>query len=187
MLQRKIASNQCLDEDAVFGPTYEPNFVKAARNAMKSIFFVCFCAGMIGCAQSDRVDDRNFAIDTYYPTPNEVQLAEQRARKYWAKHATRLGSNPAYLAIVTSTVFPAEVQLLWPKLINSETTASFFSHGLDQQTYSSLYLIGIMIYDTRTGRFVGNSGFISVDTPPIGSVARFDDYFARYIGFGNWG
>jgi hypothetical protein len=37
---------------------------------------------MIGCAESDRVDNRNFAIDTYNPTPNEIQLAEQRARKY---------------------------------------------------------------------------------------------------------
>src|SRR5438876_12087010 len=88
------------------------NSVKTARNAMKWIFLVFLCAGLISCIQSDRVDDRNFAIDTYYPTPNEVQLAEQRARKYWAKHATRFGSNPAYLAIVTSTVFPAQVQLL---------------------------------------------------------------------------
>src|SRR5215469_7349631 len=32
--------------------------------------------------RADKIDDRNFAIDTYYPTPNESQLAEQRARKY---------------------------------------------------------------------------------------------------------
>jgi hypothetical protein len=44
-----------------------------------------------------------------------------------------------------------------------------------------------MIFDTRTGRFVGSGGYISVDTPPLGSVARFDGYIARYIGFGNWG
>jgi hypothetical protein len=88
---------------------------------------------------------------------------------------------------VTSKVFPGEVQDLWPKLINSETTGSFFAHGLDQQTYSNLELIGIMIFDTRTGHFVGPRGFISVDTPPRGHVARFDKYIARYIGFGNWG
>jgi hypothetical protein len=50
-----------------------------------------------------------------------------------------------------------------------------------------LQLIGIMIFDTRTGRIVGDRGFISVDTPHLGQVARFDDYIARYIGFGNWG
>ena len=94
---------------------------------MKSIFFLCFSAIMLGCAETDSVDHRNFAIDTYYPTLNEIQLAEQRAREYWAKHAERFGSTPVYLAVQTSKIFPSEVQLLWPKLINSETTASFFS------------------------------------------------------------
>jgi hypothetical protein len=140
---------------------------------------------MIGCAESDRVDNRNFAIDTYNPTPNEIQLAEQRARKYWATHAARFGSNPVYLAIETSKVFPSEVQLLWPKLINSETTASFFSQK--RGGFSNLQLKCILIYDTRNGHFVSNRGIISVDKPPLGSIARFDDYIARYIGFGNWG
>jgi hypothetical protein len=152
---------------------------------MKPIFLLCFCAIMLGCAEGDSVDHRNFAIDTFYPTPNEIQLAEQRARNYWAKHAERFGSNPIYLAVQTSKIFPSEVQLLWPKLINSETTASFFSQR--RGGFSNLQLKGIMIYDTRTGDFVGNRGFISVDTPPLGRVARFDDYIARYIGFGNWG
>jgi len=154
---------------------------------MKSTFLVFFCSIMLGCVESDKVDNRNFAIDTYYPAPNEIELAGQRARTYWAKHATRLGPNPGYLAVVTSKIFPGEVQDLWSKLINSETTASFFSEGPDKQTYSSLQLVGIMIFDTRTGNIVGNRGFISVDKPPLGSVARFDDYLARYIGFGNWG
>jgi hypothetical protein len=140
---------------------------------------------MLGCSEGDSVDQRNFAIDTYYPTSNEIQLAEQRAREYWAKHAERFGSNPVYLAVQTSKIFPSEVQSLYPKLINSETTASYFSQR--RGGYSNLQLKGIMIYDTRTNDFVGNRGFISVDAPPLGRVARFDDYIARYIGFGNWG
>jgi hypothetical protein len=135
---------------------------------------------------AEKIDHRDFAIDTCYPTPNEIRLAEGRARNYWARHAARFGPDPVYLAVQTSKVFPAEIQNLWPKLINSETTGSFFSHGPDQQTYSDLQLIGIMIFDTRTNRFVGNRGVISVDTPPLGRVARFDGYLARYIGFGNW-
>jgi hypothetical protein len=137
--------------------------------------------------RAEKIDNRNFAIDTYTPTPNEIRLAEQRARKYWEKHAAKFGPSPVFLAIETSKIFPGEVQNLWPKLINSETTASFFSHGLDEQTYSNLELRGIMIFDIRTSHFVSNRGFISVDTPPLGSLARFDNYIARYIGFGNWG
>src|SRR3984893_16252580 len=75
---------------------------------MKSIFLLSFCTLMLGCAERDSVDHRNFAIDTYYPTPNEIQLAEQRARNYWAKHADRVGSNPVYLAVQTSKIFPSE-------------------------------------------------------------------------------
>ena len=131
--------------------------------------------------RAEKIDHRNFAIDTCYPTPNEIQLAEQRARKYWAKHAARFGNNPFYLAVETSKIFPGDVHGLSPKLNHSETTASN-----RRRSYSYLELKGVMIFDIRTGHFVGNTGFISVDTPPLGGVARFDDYIARYIGFGNW-
>ena len=111
-------------------------------------------------------------------------IAEHRAKKFWAKHSSRFGTNPRFLAVATSKIFPAEIQELWPKLINSETTGSFFSHGLEDNTYSNLQLTGVMIYDTATGNFVGNQGYISVDNPPRGSVARFGPYLARYIGWG---
>jgi hypothetical protein len=133
--------------------------------------------------RSERVDNRDFAIDTCYPTPNEIQLAEARAGRFWAKHASRYGPEPRYLAVETSKIFPSEVQDLYPKLINSETTASFFSRP-SKDLYSNLQLLGIMIYDTKTGRFVSNQGYISVDTPSRGRVARFGPYVARYIGTG---
>ena len=143
-----------------------------------------FSLAMLPALHAERIDNRNFAIDTCFPTPNEIQLAEGRTRAYWAKHAARFGPEPRFLAVETSKVFPGEVQDLWPKLINSETTASFFSYGDKTNTYSNLQLLGIMIFDTRTGRFVSNQGYISVDTPPRGSVARFGSYVARYIGWG---
>jgi hypothetical protein len=133
---------------------------------------------------AEKIDHRNFAIDTCYPRPDSIRLAEGRTRAYWAKHGARFGTEPRFLAVETSKVFPSEVQDLWPKLINSETTASFFSHGLKSNSYSNLQLLGIMIFDTGTGRFVGTQGYISVDTPPRGSVARFGPYIARYIGWG---
>jgi hypothetical protein len=50
--------------------------------------------------RAEEIDNRNFAIDTCYPTPNEIKLAEQRARNYWAKHAARFGSNPPGTALL---------------------------------------------------------------------------------------
>ena len=143
-----------------------------------------FSLTILPALHAEKIDNRNFAIDTCFPNSNAIQLAEGRARAYWAKHATCFGPEPRFLAVETSKVFPSEVQDLWRKLINSETTASFFSQGIEDNTYSNLQLLGVMIFDTRTGRFVSNQGYISVDTPPRGSVARFGPYIARYIGWG---
>ena len=135
-------------------------------------------------SKAENFDQRNFAIDTYFPKPNEIHLAEQRAQKYWAKNWKRYGPNPAYLAVETSTIFESEiVQNLWPKLINSNTTTSYFSKSPGKH-HSEVYFKGIMIFDTRTGSFVSPRGYVSVDTPPRGGVARFGDYVARYIGTG---
>ena len=133
---------------------------------------------------AEQIDNRDFAIDTCYPTQNEIGLAEARARSFWAKHSSRFGTEPRFLAVETSKIFPGEVQSLWPKLINSETTASFFANGIEGNSYSNLQLLGTMIYDTKTERFVSNQGYISVDTPPRGRVMRFGPYIARYIGWG---
>jgi hypothetical protein len=143
-----------------------------------------FSLSILPVLHAEKIDHRNFAIDTCFPNPNAIRLAEERTRIYWAKYASRFGAEPGLLAVETSKIFPGEVQDLWPKLINSETTASFFSHGLKDNSYSNLQLLGVMIFDIRTGHIVGNQGYISVDTPPRGSVARFGPYIARYIGWG---
>jgi len=134
---------------------------------------------MFGCAETATVDNRNFAIDTCSPTQNEIQLAQGRAKSYWAKHASSF--EPGFLAVEASRPFPDEIQDLYQKLINSQTTASFFGQGGD---YSELDLHGIMIYDTKAGQFVSNQGYVCVDFPARGSVARFGPYTARYIGWG---
>ena len=173
------------------GPLKDPVMLILFCNPTRMISLrILFLASLVAALQpvaAEKIDNRNFAIDTYFPTPNEIHLAEERARKYWQRHAAKFGTEPPYPAVETSKIFPSEVQNLWPKLINSETTASFFAHGLDKQTYSSLELRGIMIFDIRTGHFVSNQGFIAVDTPRLGGLARFDNYIARYIGFANWG
>jgi hypothetical protein len=143
------------------------------------ILFICLGLSLFGCANSERVDNRDYAFDTYYPTPNEIQLAQQRAQRYWQKNSQRFNSPTRYLAVYATSVVQGDVnQNLYSKLINSETTTSFF------QTYSSLNASCIMIYDTTTDRFVSNLGYVSVDSPRGGSVARWDGYTARYIGWG---
>ena len=152
----------------------ENHFMKALK-----ILFLGLCLPIFGCAVSDRVDNRNFSIDSYYPTPNEIQLAQQRAQRYWQKNSHRFENVTPYLAVYTTSVVQGDVnQSLYSKLINSETSTNFF------ETYSSLNGSCIMIYNTATGRFVSNFGYASIDLPRHGSVARWDGYSARYIGWG---
>jgi hypothetical protein len=146
-----------------------------------NILFLCLCLPSFRCAASDKVDNRNFAIDTYYPTANEIRLAEQRALRYWQNNSQRFTNSTRYLAVYITSVFQTEIiQNLYPKLIRSDTTASFFGRGENDERMN---LSCIMIYDTVTNKFVSNLGYVSVDLPPRGSLARWDNYIARYIGW----
>ncbi len=153
-----------------------PRFEKSLK-----IIFLCAWLPLLGCAFPDRVDDRNFAVDVYYPNPHEIQLAQQRAQHYWERNSQRFQNTTKYLAVATTSVSEGNiVQDLYPKLIKSETAASYFSQ--DSQT-PVLHASCIMIYDMASKTFVSNSGYISVDLPPRGSMARWDSYMARYIGW----
>ena len=146
-----------------------------------NIMFLCVWLPLFGCAVSGRIDNRNFAVGTYYPTPNEIQLAQRRAQRYWQNHSQRFQNPTRYLAVDTTSVLRGDiVQPLYPLLMNSETTGSYFSQGDTSELEASC----IMIYDTGANKFVGDSGYVSVDLPPRGSVAQWDRYQARYIGWG---
>ena len=56
-----------------------------------------------GTFNSAKADKRDFAIDTYYPPSNEIQLAEHHARQYWQKNAAGVGTEPRYLAVTASS------------------------------------------------------------------------------------
>ena len=145
-----------------------------------SIIFLSLLVVLFGCTLSDGVDNRNFAVDIYSPTPNEIQLAQRRAQHYWQKNSQKFKNPTRYLAVPATSVLQGDVvQNLYPKLISSETTASYFSQSED----SVLNATCIMIYDAVTNRFVTDSGYISVELPPRGSVARWESYMARYTGW----
>ncbi|MBV9391822.1 MAG: hypothetical protein JOY96_08025 [Verrucomicrobia bacterium] len=160
------------------------NFGNAKLVFFASCFGAILLAGLNACTSIGEVDNRNFSIDTYTPTPNQISLAENRARAWWARHKDRFGANPPYLAVETSAVSQGEiVQNLWPKLIASQTASRYFaSFSIDGPTQILFY--GVTIFDTRIQRAIGNNGFVIVNTPQRGQVARFGPFLARYIGYG---
>jgi hypothetical protein len=79
-----------------------------------TIFYLLLA--VLASASAEKIDTRNFAIDTCFPNANEKELAQAKAIAFWQKHALRFGPEPRYLAVETAKVFPSEVQDLTAKL-----------------------------------------------------------------------
>jgi hypothetical protein len=152
----------------------------------KPLLLFVFAALLSACGTLNptKVDHRDFAVDTYYPASNEIQLAEHRARQYWQKNEVRYGAQPRYLAVETSALAAAELNAEFSiKLDRSQTSGAYFTQGISSSSKQGVF--GVMIFDTLTDRSVGPQGYIIVDTPSRGQVVRVADYMARYIGAGN--
>jgi hypothetical protein len=147
--------------------------------------FFAFAVLVSGCGtfSSTKVDKRDFAVDTYYPASNEMQLAERHARQYWQKNVSRFGTEPRYLAVTASSVLAAELNSEFSiKLDRSETSGSYFTQGISSSSKQGIH--GVMLFDIQTDRSVGPQGYIIVDTPSLGEIIRVGEYTARYIGGG---
>jgi hypothetical protein len=154
-------------------------------NRTRSLLFV-LAAVLSACSTfvSTKVDKRDFAVDTYYPAVNEVQLAQQRARQYWQKYADRLGTEPRYLVVIASSILASELNAEFSiKLDRSETSAAYFTQGISSSSKQGVR--GFIIFDTQTDRAVGPQGYIIIDIPSRGQIVRVADYTARYIGTGD--
>jgi hypothetical protein len=146
-----------------------------------SIFALLLSA--CGTFNSVKADKRDFAIDTYYLLSNEIELAEHHARQYWQENASRVGTEPRYLAVPASSILAAELSPEFSvKLDHSEMSGAYFTQGISSSSKQGIR--GVMIFDTETDHAVGPQGYIIVDTPSRGQVVRVADYMARYIGAG---
>jgi hypothetical protein len=153
-------------------------------NRSLSLLFV-FATLFSACASfnSTQTDKRDFAVDTYYPALNEIQLAEQHAQQYWEKNASRLGAEPRYLVVTASSLLAAELNAEFSvKLDRSETSGAYFTQGISSNSKQGVR--GVMIFDTQANRTIGPQGYIMVDLPSRGQIVRVADYTARYIGAG---
>jgi hypothetical protein len=152
-------------------------------NRSLSLLLLTFATLLSACASfnSTKVDNRDFAVDIYYPASNEMQLAERHARRYWQENADRLKSGPRYLAVTASALLASELNAEFSiKLDRSETSGAYFTQGISSSSKQGIH--GVMIFDTETERAVGPQGYIIVDTPSRGQIVRVADYTVRYIG-----
>jgi hypothetical protein len=131
---------------------------------------------------AQQVDARNYVVGNYDASINEARIAEIRVWRYWLKYRGRLGAKSRYLAIVAATVMPGDVvQILWQNMINAQTGSSF----LLPAEWNPGRMRCVMIYDTGNSRFVSQHGYLVMETPHRGRLARFGDYVALYIDTGS--
>jgi hypothetical protein len=130
-----------------------------------------------------QVDARNYAVGNYDATINESRIAEIRVWRYWLKYRGRLGVKVRYIAVAAAWVMPADVvQILWQNMINAQTGSGF----LLPPQWSPGRMRCVMIYDTENSRFVSQHGYLVMETPHRGTLARFGDYIALYIDTGSF-
>ena len=143
-------------------------------NHTSSVFFaVAALLSACGTMNSAKLDNRDFAVDTYYPASNEIRLAENRARQYWQKNSGRFGAvQPRYLAVEASSLLAAELSAEFSiKLDRSKTSGAYFTQGISSSSKQGLS--GVLIYDTQTDRSVGPQGYIIVALPRVAGSSGF--------------
>jgi hypothetical protein len=155
--------------------------------SMKRIFPLALILATVlssGCADlyPSRVDNRDFALDTYSLSPPLIERASSRAQRFWAKHSARYGADPNLLAVEAYLVDMGELGVSFrTKLDHSETSASAFQAGIQTDAIS---VTCVILFDTKTNKPYTDTSYIFVDTPSIGTVIHVGNLVARYIGRG---
>jgi hypothetical protein len=143
------------------------------------LLLTCLAAVFInGCASSAKSGYRDYSVAVGAAYPNEANLAQERVNKYLARLTPEKKEQIAqneYLAVEATEVPVSEVPGLAARITGQ---AGIYTDRSSQMTKF------IMIFDAKTGKPVGNEGYISIESPPKGRLGVFGGYTALYIGNG---
>ena len=157
------------------GPGHVFTEVRKAQASLAAGLLALF---LNGCASSAKSGYRDYTVALGTAYPNEANIAQERVDKYLARlkpeKKTQIAQND-YLAVEVTEVPVSEVPGLASKIVGQ--TGGYTDRGSQMTKF-------IMIFDAKTGRPVGNEGYISIDTPAKGGLGIFGGYTAVYIGNG---
>lgn len=117
----------------------------------------------IGAATGAVVGITTYVIAKHQATERQRKIAEQRARVYQGKLASKPTSSgktkkrPRYIAVDT---------------VKDEKTSPKAKKA-------------VMIWDTQSETIVGNNVYDVQNPPEVGSTAKFETYSAEYVGSGS--
>ena len=143
------------------------------------LLFTCLTVVFLnGCASSAKSDYRDYTVAVGAAYPNEANIAQERVNNYLARLKPEKKEQIAqkeYLAVEATEVPASEVPGLASRITGQ---AGGYTDRANQMTKF------IMIFDAKTGKPVGNEGYIAIETPPKGRLGVFGGYTAVYIGNG---
>jgi hypothetical protein len=149
--------------------------MKRSRFAVVTIFLL-----LGACTQFESSQSSDTAITTYQPSANELRLAENRARGYWASHKSELSGKIRYLGVQSGSIFDSDIPDLDSIIMTSPAVNDLYRE--QYLTNDDVDIYGVSIFDVNNGKLVSPIGYAVLDLPARGQVARFGPYMALYIG-----
>jgi hypothetical protein len=154
---------------------------------MKSLPHLCAILWLLsflaGCETTRRffAAVNNLAVGVYKATPQQAQVADQRATAIFEKFSVQekmalKETGTRYLAVRTSDPTPAQ----WTEIRKDMQKPSSRYFGGGAKAPSKVYCV--MIWDTQSRQIVGTDCYDVLKLPPAGELARFDTYTAQYVG-----
>ena len=159
--------------------------MKAIAHVLVALM-VAISAGSI-LAANPAPGERDYGITTKDPAPIEIQRGQQRLANY-LKHLTPkrqalLAQNP-YVAVQVYQMTSLDSPYIIGALVKNSIAASEYYGGDPGHNITNVPVRFVVLYDWRTSRMVGKTGYLLTDVPRVDTIAFIYDERAVYAGTG---
>jgi hypothetical protein len=131
--------------------------------------------------------ERDYAITEKEPAPIEIQRGQERLANY-LKHLTpkrqALLARTPYVAVQVYQMTSLDSPYIIGALVKNSIEASEYYGGDPQHSVANVPVRFVLLYDWRTSRMVGKTGYLLTDVPRTDTIAFIYDERAVYAGTG---
>jgi hypothetical protein len=124
--------------------------------------------------------DSNYS---YTPTPDQATAAQQCVKNYLVavQKGKRRPATHRYIAVDTLRPTSKQLEDYQKKQANAKSAASSGTQMSNRWVPPS-QLRCVMVFDTQSKQFVGSGCYVIANSPPKGTVAKYDTLSAEYVG-----
>ena len=131
--------------------------------------------------------ERDYGITTKDPAPLEIQRGQQRLANY-LKHLTpkrqALLARIPYVAVQVYEMSSSDSPYIMGALARNNIAASEYYGEDPDHNLTNVPVRFVLLYDWRTSRLVGKTGYLLTDVPRVDTIAFIYDERAVFAGTG---